>query len=134
MKRWQAGLGLVLGLLLSGAVPANADDQAVLQQMGKKLSRGIANVATGWAEIPKQIYLVGRDEGWVTGAIRGSFDGLGMCVARTVAGIYEIFTFPVPIPPQYQPMLEPDYVWQAEPAETEATNLKPTSPREPFDP
>jgi hypothetical protein len=37
-----------------------------------------------------------------------------MTLARTVAGIYEIFTFPIPIPLHYQPLIQPPYVWQPE--------------------
>jgi putative exosortase-associated protein (TIGR04073 family) len=87
---------------------------SLLHQIGMKLGRGIANFATGWAEIPKQIYVVGQNQGWMTGALRGSVDGLGMFVARTVAGAYEIVSFPVPIPPHYQPLLQPDFIWQPE--------------------
>ncbi|OLD74828.1 MAG: hypothetical protein AUG95_01395 [Nitrospirae bacterium 13_1_20CM_4_62_6] len=50
----------------------------------------------------------------VTGALRGPIDGLGMFVARTVAGAYEVLTFPIPLPPRYQPMLFPEYIWQPE--------------------
>lgn len=103
-----------MGLILWSASPALAEEPSVPQGIATKLTRGAANFATGWIEVPKQIYLVGQREGWVTGALRGPIDGLGMFVARTVAGAYEVLTFPFPIPPRYQPMLLPEYVWHPE--------------------
>jgi putative exosortase-associated protein (TIGR04073 family) len=117
---------LMLGLLLLwSGVPAwgeepaaagqSSGDPSIAYQIGAKFARGATNFATGWIEVPKQIYLVGQHEGWLMGSFRGPIDGLGMFVARTVAGAYEVLTFPLPIPPQYQPMLKPEYVWQPEP-------------------
>jgi putative exosortase-associated protein (TIGR04073 family) len=92
------------------AVEAEAPGIPML--IGGKLARGVTNFCLGWTEVPKQIYLVSRDEGWLTGMLRGPVDGLGWFTARTVAGMYEIFTFPLPLPPRYQPLVTPDYVWQ----------------------
>ena len=114
-------------LLLWSGVTASADEpsagtsneaQPVPLRIGTKLARGAANFVTGWVEFPKQIYLVGNKEGWLMGSLRGPIDGLGMFVARTVAGVYEVVTFPLPIPPQYQPMLKPEYVWQPDPGQS----------------
>jgi putative exosortase-associated protein (TIGR04073 family) len=121
---------LAIGLCLSTGfgVVAAAEEQSIPSQIGAKLARGSANVVTGWAEIPKQIYLVGKKEGWVQGTFRGPLEGLGMFIARTVAGAYEVLTFPIPLPPRYQPMLLPDYVWQEEPAEQLAVPTEPAAP------
>lgn len=118
-------MGIAICLVLWSGHPAQAEELSpanqqdgqlpVVQKIATKLTRGIANFTTGWVELPKQIYLVGRQEGWATGALRGPIDGLGMFIARTVAGAYEVLTFAVPIPSEYQPMLRPDYVWQQEP-------------------
>jgi len=130
----------VLGLVLAVGSPAWAEESsgishqvetpAVLTQVATKFARGVANLTTGWVEFPKQIYLVGHKEGWVSGAIRGPIEGLGMFIARTVVGAYDILTFPLPIPPQYRPMLTPEYVWQPEPAEesAHAEGLSPLLP------
>jgi putative exosortase-associated protein (TIGR04073 family) len=118
---------VMISVLLWTAVPASADEPSaetpsearpVPLQIGVKLARGAANFVTGWVEVPKQIYLVGNKEGWLMGSFRGPIDGLGMFVARTVAGVYEVVTFPLPIPPQYQPMLKPEYVWQPDPGQS----------------
>lgn len=103
------------GALLCGAGTGLAEEPGLAQQVAVKLLRGAANFCTGWAEFPKQVYLLTREQGWLVGMTRGTMEGLGMVGARTVAGAYEVLTFPVPIPPDYQPMLKPDYVWQPEP-------------------
>ncbi len=93
---------------------------SVASLIGKKFVRGAANCVLAVIEFPKQIYLVGRQEGALLGATRGLSDGFGMFLARSVAGAYEVLTFPIPIPPQYQPMLLPEFVWEPE---TVASNV-----------
>jgi putative exosortase-associated protein (TIGR04073 family) len=109
-------LSLIMCLFLMSGTSAVAEETGILRQIGSKLVRGVVNFSTGWAELPKQIYVVGRNEGWIAGAFRGPFDGMGMFFARTIAGAYEIVSFPVPVPPDYHPLLRPEFVWQAEPA------------------
>lgn len=113
MKRRLLGISLVL--MMGSVSIAHAEEPPIWQQAGMKLMRGAINFSTGWIELPKQIYLIGQEEGWGVGALRGPIDGLGMFVARTVAGAYDVLTFPIPVPPRYQPMFEPSYVWQDDP-------------------
>ena len=129
MKHWR--LGIMLFLILWSVTPAQAEEPSVAEKIAMKFARGMTNVTTGWVELPKQIYLVGHNEGWMMGALLGPIDGLGMVIARTIAGAYEILTFPVPLPPQYQPMLKPDYVWQPEPSSQQAEGLDPASVKSP---
>jgi putative exosortase-associated protein (TIGR04073 family) len=111
------------GLLLLCAVPTWGEEplsqaepeQSLDVQIGTKMARGACNLGLGWVEIPKQIYLASQHGGWAAGAFRGPIDGLGMFVARTFAGMYEILTFPIPLPPHYQPLVGPEFVWQPEP-------------------
>lgn len=86
----------------------------VVGAMSKKLVRGVANVATGWVELPKQTVLTFKNEGVVTGIFVGPLKGLGMTVVRTVTGAWEVVSFLVPAPGFYEPTLQPAYVWQAE--------------------
>lgn len=121
----------LLCLSLAGPAGALAEEQsvsAVPAQIGAKFVRGLANLTTGLGEFPKQIYLVGKKEGWVQGAFRGPFEGLGMVIARTLAGAYEVLTFPVPVPSGYQPMLLPEYVWQPEPTSELTVPTEPAAP------
>ena len=138
MTSWS--VGIMVCVILWGGQPVQAeepslategiDESPVVEKSATKLGRGIANFTTGLAEVPKQIYLVGRNEGWAAGALRGPIDGFGMFIARTLAGAYEVVTFPLPIPPQYQPMLQPDFVWQPEPDQSGTASNSSLSMRE----
>jgi putative exosortase-associated protein (TIGR04073 family) len=125
---------VVLCVSLAGAAGVRAEEPAVAEQpsvagrIGTKLVRGLANLTTGVGEIPKQIYLVGKREGWVQGAVRGPLEGLGMFIARTVVGAYDVATFPIPLPSGYQPVLLPDYVWQPEPLSQLTVPTEPAAP------
>ena len=83
-------------------------------QIGQKFIRGVTNTFTGWVEMPKQVYLRTTKGPLVTGVVQGILGGIGMSFARTSAGLYDIATFPLPLPWHYGPLLEPEYVWQAE--------------------
>ena len=81
------------------------------QDAGKKLMRGLSNVLTGWVELPKNIYDTSVEDNMFSGITIGLAKGVGMTVVRTFAGVYETITFPFPIPQDYAPVLEPEYVF-----------------------
>jgi putative exosortase-associated protein (TIGR04073 family) len=80
------------------------------QDMGKKLFRGVINIASGWVELPKNVYVVGMEQNFASGMVIGVPKGILMAVVRTCAGIYETITFPIPIPKDYKPVLKPEFV------------------------
>lgn len=82
--------------------------------MANKVVRGIANVATGWLELPKQIYLTVKEDGVAKGIFVGPLRGMGMTLVRTVSGAGETLTFMIPYPGFFDPYFEPAYVWQKE--------------------
>jgi len=100
-------LVLVLGL---AAVPGQARAEETGALVVTKLFRGIANTATGWMEIPKQISVHWQEEGPGVGTTWGLVKGVGLAVARTAAGVFEIVTFPFPTPDHYAPVMTPEYV------------------------
>jgi putative exosortase-associated protein (TIGR04073 family) len=73
-----------------------------------KLGRGVANTLTGWVELPKNIYNTSVEDNAFTGMTLGLAKGAGMILVRTGAGIYEIATFPFPLPEDYRAILEPE--------------------------
>jgi putative exosortase-associated protein (TIGR04073 family) len=91
-----------------------ASPQEIVDGMSNKVVRGVANVATGWLEFPKQIYITSKEEGYAKGIFVGPVKGLGMTLVRTAAGIGETFTFFLSYPGFYDPLFYPSYVWQKE--------------------
>ena len=79
-----------------------------------KLGRGIANVITGWVEIPKRIAETSNTQGMAAGLTWGLLRGMGHGFVRTAAGFYELFTFPFPAPPDYEPVIQPAFVFWEE--------------------
>ena len=107
------GMGVVSAtwlLLVSHAAPAHAE----ASQAFTKLGRGVVNIVTGWVEVPKRIHETGEHSGAWAGATWGTLRGLGHGFVRTVAGFYELFTFPFPAPPNYAPVIQPEYVFTDE--------------------
>ena len=98
----------VMVLVLAVAASSYAQDPA------KKLGRGLANILTGWIELPKNIYDTSVEDNPLAGLTIGLAKGVGMTIVRTGAGIYEVVTFPFPIPEDYAPVLEPEFIFSEE--------------------
>ncbi len=81
------------------------------QDAFSKLGRGVANTLTGWVELPKNIHQTSVDENVFSGMTLGLAKGAGMTIVRTGAGIFEVATFPFPLPQDYKPILDPEYVF-----------------------
>jgi putative exosortase-associated protein (TIGR04073 family) len=96
---------LVTVLILTAATICFANDPFT------KLGRGLANTLTGWVELPKNIYSTSVEDNPLAGVTLGLAKGAGMTLVRTGAGIFEIATFPFPLPEDYKPILEPEYVF-----------------------
>lgn len=94
-----------VGLCMSVATVCFAQDPFT------KLGRGIANTLTGWVELPKNVYNTSVEDNPLAGVTLGLAKGAGMTLVRTGAGIYEIATFPFPLPEAYKPILDPEYVF-----------------------
>ncbi len=101
----EAAIGGVIVLMLAVTTVCFAQDPFT------KLGRGVANTLTGWVELPKNIYNTSVEENAFAGITLGLAKGVGMTIVRTGAGIYEIATFPFPIPESYKPILDPEYVF-----------------------
>ena len=112
-----ATLTLLAGPVLATDSYRTVEDstpQEIVDAMATKGVRGAANIATGWLELPKQIYQTSREDGWRRGVVIGPFKGIGMTLVRTLTGVGELATFFVAFPNFYAPWFEPAYVWQKE--------------------
>lgn len=103
---------VLFSLVLSSVSFASDEDyrNSVASKMGKKLGRGIVNILTGWIEIPKNIAAEWRKTDPFTGFIVGGIEGIGWGWVRTVTGVYDTVTFLFPIPKDYEPLMEPEYI------------------------
>lgn len=84
--------------------------EAEAQNAVRKLGRGLANVATGWAELPLEIARETSEKSEISGLFVAPFIGLFKAVGRTLTGVYETATFPIPLPSGYRPLLEPEFL------------------------
>lgn len=110
--RHSAALILILGALLV-TTPCFAEEQkpdAIAEKMSFKLVRGVTNVFTSIAEIPKQTMITTRNHGKV-GYVVGPVKGIGMFLYRGLIGLTETIFFVVPQPGYYEPMMDPEFVW-----------------------
>ncbi|MFH1752862.1 MAG: exosortase system-associated protein, TIGR04073 family [Candidatus Omnitrophota bacterium] len=76
-----------------------------------KLSRGLMNTTTGWIELFTTIHESYVEEPFIGGLIYGIPMGLARAFLRTGAGIYELITFPIPFPANYEPIIEPEFIF-----------------------
>lgn len=80
----------------------------------RKLQRGFLNVALSPVEISNQLSVSQKERNdtlppnWVSGLGRGIAYTLG----RALVGVYEMVTFPLPYPANYQPVLKPEFPWE----------------------
>ena len=109
---------LLISVLLSafvvlepGRATADQRPEVIVEKMATKLVRGVTNTFTSIAELPKQTYLTGREMGAV-GYVIGPVKGVGMTLYRAVIGITEVVFCMVPQPGYYDPMIDPEFVWQ----------------------
>lgn len=103
---------VVLTLGVSAVGLADEESTASVQGRMRKLGRGIANVATAPAELIRTPELVGRRDGYLSAITIGVLQGTWRTVLRAVAGVYEVATFYLEIPPGFEPVMKPEFVWQ----------------------
>jgi putative exosortase-associated protein (TIGR04073 family) len=113
MKKVLLLSAFLFAFVVMGPGPATADQQPemIVEKMAIKFTRGITNTVTSIVELPKQTVLTGREMGAV-GYIIGPIKGVGMTFYRGVIGLTETVFCMVPQPGYYDPMMDPEYVWQ----------------------
>ena len=101
---------LVFAFLL-GATLVHADNDQPPRGHNalRKLNRGVSNLLFGVVEMPNQITKTTAEHGGAAGVTYGVGKGLVRWIAREVVGVYEIITFPIPVPRQYKPVMQPEF-------------------------
>ena len=100
-------IGFIFLLLLAISTPAYC------QSPMKKLGRGLCNIVTFPLEVPEQIQRVNNQDGPMAGLTYGILKGIGMMGVRAMVGVYELATFPIPLPKDYKPILtDPEFFFE----------------------
>lgn len=76
----------------------------------RKLGRGTANILTCPLELVKCIGEANYEDGPVAALTYGFFRGMYRTALRGAVGIFEMVTFPIPFPKNYDPVLtDPEF-------------------------
>jgi len=76
-----------------------------------KLTRGITNVATAPGEFIHQIEPAKeQSSNFVQATLIGVLRGTFFTLKRALVGLYEVVTFPIPKPDNYEPVYEPEMI------------------------
>ena len=80
-----------------------------------KLGRGFSNLLTFPCEVPWQIEQAGKQNGITAAWSYGILNGIFMAGVRAVVGAYEVATFPVPFPGNFEPILtDPEFFFKTQ--------------------
>lgn len=114
MKRL-ASIVLALILMLTFVATGYCDGAVI------KLVRGMSNIVTSPIEIFYRISEAYKSDGVGNAVTYGLLKGICMFPFRATMGIYEVLTFPVPIPEDYEPVItDPEFFWEWPGAESGA--------------
>lgn len=105
-----------LALILTGASTGAWAADSIGERVFLKGARGLDNTVLGLiAEWPKTMYYDSKEHGIPYGMTVGFAEGLAVGLARTGVGIYELATFPIPYPANYEPILSPQFSLDPQP-------------------
>ena len=102
MKKYILILGIAAFILTNPVSAVLADDNAFT-----KFGRGMANIAISLGELYTQPLLLSKDHASSTSMFGGLMKGTAIFIAREFVGVYEVLTFPFPVPKDYKPIIEP---------------------------
>ena len=113
-RNWLMVAGVIASAMLAGgacqAAVGPKYETSTATRMTRKLIRGVGNVVLGFVEIPKTISEEVQLLDPFTGTFTGAYKGLKATGKRMAVGAYEIVSFPVPVPKNYRPIIQPEFV------------------------
>ena len=78
----------------------------------RKLQRGFLNVALSPLDISHEMAKEKGVDSFIPSWFSGAGRGVCFMAGRALAGIYEMVTFPVPWPANFEPLVEPEFAWE----------------------
>jgi putative exosortase-associated protein (TIGR04073 family) len=96
----------MIALLCASSASVAADDY--LHGVGDKLAAGSSNLVLGWLEIPKNMINTSNEYNIALGLTGGLVKGALHTIGRTVSGLFDVVTFPLPS----TSIVQPPYVWE----------------------
>jgi len=96
---------LVTLLSISSSAAASADYG---RDVGTKLGSSVTNILLGWVEIPKNVIATSNQVNVLFGMGGGMMKGVLHAVGRTLTGVVDLISLPLPT----QPIAEPQFVWE----------------------
>lgn len=107
-------LGTAVALSLAAMPGMAAEEEGnYATQTADKFARGFANCTFGWAELFKNTVNEPHQKGWMYAPV-GFVKGIGHAVGRSVVGVFELATFPIPTPSP----IHTEYFWESMSTET----------------
>lgn len=113
MRKAFLGMAAVfVALVLSSQVYADGLKSGFSLEGSKdKLVRGAANLADAVVEIPGTMMRKSKSDGVLSGVTIGMVEGVLNTVKRALAGVWEVATFPIPLPENYEAILsDPEFL------------------------
>lgn len=104
-KRTLLSACLITGALLTAP---SAHAESYLSGFTNKVSQGVANMATGFIEIPKNVINITDEDNIFVGMTWGVLRGAAHGVSRTLVGGVEFISSPIPT----GEFISPAYVWE----------------------
>jgi len=101
---------IIIVILLSTMMFLSLNQAAYAGNAARKLGRGVANIITGWLEIPAEVGRKTQKDGDLAGVLVAPFTGIVKAVGRMLGGVYDVVTFAIPLPGGYEPLVEPEFV------------------------
>ena len=98
---------MLIASILCFFLPNTAMAHGYPTKIGEKLGNGVANIVTGFVEIPKTMIVTSHNDGMAYGMTNGFFVGIVHAVGRTLSGAFDVATFLVPT----TPLVRADYIW-----------------------
>jgi putative exosortase-associated protein (TIGR04073 family) len=99
---------LSTSVLLSSGSGAMAEEDSYGDAVGQKLASGFSNILLGLAEVPKNVIKTSNEVNLLFGFTGGVVKGTAHALGRTLSGIVDVVSAPIPT----RPIPNPPYVWE----------------------